>query len=88
MYHRPRKSFRTHRMVLLGYEAQMAAHFVCLDIVVILTQDRCMLCAVHTLGSEIILDALYGTPMLRGSYGISFRSVWMQDWSTVRTKST
>jgi hypothetical protein len=36
MYHRLRKSFRTHRMVVLGYEAQMAARFVCLDIVVIL----------------------------------------------------
>ena len=28
-----------------------------LEIVVILTQDRCSVCAKHTIGSEIILDA-------------------------------
>ena len=28
------------------------------EIVVILTQDRCLVCAEHTIGSEIILDAL------------------------------
>ena len=27
------------------------------EIVVILTQDRCLVCAEHTIGSEIILDA-------------------------------
>jgi hypothetical protein len=27
MYHRVRKSFWTHPMVLLGYEAQVVAHF-------------------------------------------------------------
>ena len=27
------------------------------EIVVILTQDRCSVCAKHTIGSEIILDA-------------------------------
>ena len=30
---------------------------VCLDIVQILTQDRCTVCAERTIGSEIILDA-------------------------------
>jgi hypothetical protein len=34
-----------------------------LEIVLILTQDRCMVCAEHTIGSEIILDAPDGTPM-------------------------
>jgi hypothetical protein len=33
-----------------------------LEIVVILTQDRCTVCAKHTIGSEIILDAPSGTP--------------------------
>jgi hypothetical protein len=33
-----------------------------LDIVLILTQDRCMVCAKRTMGSEIILDAPDGTP--------------------------
>jgi hypothetical protein len=27
-----------------------------------LKQDRCMVCAKHTIGSEIILDAPNGTP--------------------------
>ena len=27
------------------------------EIVVILTQDRCLVCAEHTIGTEIILDA-------------------------------
>jgi hypothetical protein len=33
-----------------------------LEIVVILTQDRCTVCAKHTIGSEIVLDAPGGTP--------------------------
>jgi hypothetical protein len=35
---------------------------VCLEIVLILTQDRCMVCAKHTIGSEVILYAPNGTP--------------------------
>ena len=35
---------------------------VYLEIGLILTQDRCMVCAKHTKGSEIILDAPDGTP--------------------------
>ena len=34
---------------------------VYLEIVPILTQDRCMVCARRTIGSEIILGALDGT---------------------------
>ena len=30
---------------------------VCLEIVLILTQDRCMVCVERTIGSKIILDA-------------------------------
>jgi hypothetical protein len=33
-----------------------------LEIVLILTQDRCMVCAKCTIGSVIILDAPNGTP--------------------------
>jgi hypothetical protein len=33
-----------------------------LEIVLILTQDRCTVCAECTIGSEIILDAPDGTP--------------------------
>jgi hypothetical protein len=35
---------------------------VCLEIVLILTQDRCRVCAERPIGSEIILDASAGTP--------------------------
>ena len=36
--------------------------FVCLETVLILTQDRCTVCVKHTIGLEIILDAPNGTP--------------------------
>jgi hypothetical protein len=35
---------------------------VCFDIVLVLAQDRCMVCAERTIGLEIILDALDGIP--------------------------
>jgi hypothetical protein len=35
---------------------------VCLEIVLILTQDRCTICVECTIGSKIILDAPDGTP--------------------------
>jgi hypothetical protein len=35
---------------------------VCLEIVQILMQERCTVCAKRTTGSEIILDAPNGTP--------------------------
>jgi hypothetical protein len=49
-------------MVLLGDEAQVDAWFSSFDIVLILTQDRCKVCAERTTGSEIILVAPDGTP--------------------------
>ena len=49
-------------MILLGDEAQVEAHSVCLEIVVILTQDRCTVCAEGTIGSGIVLDAPDGSP--------------------------
>jgi hypothetical protein len=33
-----------------------------LEIVLILTQDRCIVCAKRTIGSEIVLDAPDGSP--------------------------
>jgi hypothetical protein len=35
---------------------------ICLEIVLILTQDWCMICTERTTGSAIALDALDGTP--------------------------
>ena len=32
-----------------------------LEIVLVSVQDRCMVCAKHTIGSEIVLDAPDGT---------------------------
>ena len=49
-------------MILLGDEAQLEARFGLFGDVLILTQDRCTVCAEHTIGSEIILDAPDGTP--------------------------
>jgi hypothetical protein len=65
-------------MVLLVNEAQLKGCLVCLEIVLILMQDRSMVSVEHTIGSEIILDAPNGTPMSHGSCGISLQFVWRQ----------
>ena len=49
-------------MVLLGDEAQVEAHFGPFGDSANLDVDRCMVCAEHTIGLEIILDAPDGTP--------------------------
>jgi hypothetical protein len=41
----------------------MEALSVCLEIMIILTEDMCMFCVEDTISSEIILDAPDGTPM-------------------------
>jgi hypothetical protein len=33
-----------------------------LEIVLVSVQDKCMVCTKHTIGIEIVLDALDGTP--------------------------
>ena len=49
-------------MVPPGDEAQVEARLVCLEIVLMLTQDRCKVCVERIIGSKIILDAPDGTP--------------------------
>jgi hypothetical protein len=49
-------------MVVLGDEAPVDALFSLFDIVLILTHDRCNVCAECNIGSEIVLDAPDGTP--------------------------
>jgi hypothetical protein len=49
-------------MVLLGDEANWKLISVHLEIVLILTQDRCTIYAECTIGSAIILDTPDGTP--------------------------
>jgi hypothetical protein len=46
-----------------------------LDIVLGSAQDRCIVCARRTIGSEMVLDALDGTPRGREPCGISLLSV-------------
>jgi hypothetical protein len=50
-------------MVLLVTRLKWKLVSVRLDIVLILIQDRCTVCAERTVGSDIILDAPDGTPM-------------------------
>ena len=49
-------------MELLGDMGHVESHFFPLEIVLVSVQDRCMFCARHTIGSEIILDAPDGSP--------------------------
>ena len=63
-------------MELLGDEDQLEPRLVHLEIVLILTQDRCMVYTECTIGKESILDALDGTPRRHGSSRFLFWSVW------------
>jgi hypothetical protein len=51
-------------MELLGDVGHVECHFGPFGDVVSVRQNRCMVCAKHTIGSEIILDAPDGTPSL------------------------
>ena len=44
-------------MVPQGDEPKVEAHLVCLEIVLMLTQDRCTVFVKRIIGSKIILDA-------------------------------
>jgi hypothetical protein len=48
-------------MELLGDGAQVELDLVCLEILLIQTQDRCTVCTECTIGLEISLDAPDGT---------------------------
>jgi hypothetical protein len=61
-YHRVRNRFGCTRCYSKLMRLKGKLVWVCLEIVLILTQDRCMICAERTIGSEIILDAPDGTP--------------------------
>ena len=49
-------------MELLGDVVHVESRLVHLEKVLVLVQDRCMVCAQPTIGSDILLDALDGTP--------------------------
>ena len=59
-------------MVLLGDEAHVEARFFRLEIVLMLKQDRCTVCAERTIGKENILGKPDGTPRRHGSLGFLF----------------
>ena len=48
-------------MEILGDVGHVKSHFG-VFLVLVLTQDRCAVCAERTIGSEIVLDAPDGTP--------------------------
>jgi hypothetical protein len=75
-YHRVRNHFGRTRWYSKLTRLNWKLVSVCLEMVLILTQDRCRVCAECTIGMEIILDAPDGTPRSCGSCGILFRSVW------------
>jgi hypothetical protein len=56
------KSVWTHLMELLGAWVMWNLVSVRLKTVLVSVQDRSMVCAKHTIGSEIILDTPGGTP--------------------------
>ena len=49
-------------MELLGDVGQVESRSVCLEMVLVLMKDRCMVCAKRTIASDMVLDAHDGTP--------------------------
>ena len=49
-------------MELLGDVGHVESRSVRLEVVLVLVQDRCTVCAKRTTGSDIVLDAPDGTP--------------------------
>jgi hypothetical protein len=61
MYHRPKKLFWTHTIEHPGDVGHVESHFGRFGDVLVSVQDRYIVCANHTIGSEIALDAPDGT---------------------------
>ena len=56
------KLFWMHLMQLLGEWVMLNLVLICVDMVLVSVQDRCTVCAKHTIGLEIVLGAPDGTP--------------------------
>ena len=56
------KLFWMHLMQLLGEWVMLNLVLICVDMVLVSVQGRCTVCAKHTIGLEIVLDAPDGTP--------------------------
>jgi len=74
MHHRLRNHFGSTCWIF-GKRLKWKLGFIYLQIVLILMQDRCMICKEHTIYLEINLDAPNGTPRRRVSYGILLRFI-------------
>jgi hypothetical protein len=55
-YHRLKNHFRCTQWHSYVTRLKQKLILVSLQLVLILTQDRCMVCTEHTIGSEIVLD--------------------------------
>jgi hypothetical protein len=62
-YHRLGNRFGCARWYSKVTRLKWMLVLVCLDIVLTLTEDRCTVCAEHSIGSEIILNAPDGSPL-------------------------
>jgi hypothetical protein len=76
MYHRLINGFGRTRWNSLVMWVMWSLISVHLDTELVSVQHRCMVCAKHTIGSKIILDAPDGTTRPRVSSRSLFRSVW------------
>jgi hypothetical protein len=70
-YHRLRNQFGRTRWYSYMTRLKWKIVLVCLDIVLILTQDRCTVCVERTIDTDIVLDALDETPRWRGHENLS-----------------
>ena len=61
-YHRLRNHLGRSRWYSKVTRIKWKLDSVRLEIVLILTQDRCTVCVEHTMSSEVVLDAPDGTP--------------------------
>jgi hypothetical protein len=61
-HHRLITHFLTHLIVLLVAWIMQKLILICLEIVLISTQDRCTVCSKYTMGIKIILGTPDGTP--------------------------
>jgi hypothetical protein len=62
MHYRLRNNFRCSQWYSLVMRLKWKLVLVCFDIVLIMTQDRCIVCTEHTTGSEVIWYAPDRTP--------------------------
>ena len=71
-YHRLRNRLGRSRWYFKVTRLKRKLDSVHFNILLILTQNRCMVCAERIIGSEIVMDTPDGTPRRHGSCGISF----------------